>query len=387
MPHDHAGHAHLDAGSGDRRVAIAIWANALLTVAQIVGGILSGSLALIADALHNFSDMASLVIAFAARKIARRPADARMTFGYGRIEIVAALVNYTTLIIVGFYLIYEGGMRMIDPPESRRLDGGDLGWRGAGGGYADGAADVLDAEGQREHPRPVPAQPCRMLWHRSPSSRAERSSSSMTCGGSIQRSRSASRSTFCILHSPKSAARCGPDAGQPARHRRQRVSRSRGAERRGRPRCPPRASVADGGAARRRSTRHVVVTMESWDRGSKRSSSAIKSLLSDSFGITHSSAGVRATRSMRTGTPTSTATARVEKGERVTEQRPHRGCRVWFEGGSVYTRTPLKAGKMRLRGCQTVISGFEWGDDQERFFERRRPAKRAYPVNADTRYM
>ncbi|CRL09529.1 cation efflux system protein [Phaeobacter italicus] len=116
MPHDH-GHAHIDSQSGDRRVSIAIWANGLLTVAQIVGGILSGSLALIADALHNFSDMASLVIAFFARKIARRPADKRMTFGYGRVEIVAALINYTTLILIGFYLIYEGGMRMIDPPE------------------------------------------------------------------------------------------------------------------------------------------------------------------------------------------------------------------------------------------------------------------------------
>ena len=116
MPHDH-GHAHIDPESGDKRVSIAIWANALLTVAQIVGGILSGSLALIADALHNFSDMASLVIAFAARKIARRPADERMTFGYGRVEIVAALINYTTLILVGFYLIYEGVMRMIEPTE------------------------------------------------------------------------------------------------------------------------------------------------------------------------------------------------------------------------------------------------------------------------------
>ncbi|SFD97861.1 cation diffusion facilitator family transporter [Salipiger profundus] len=116
MPPDHS-HAHIDPKSGDRRVSVAIWANGLLTVAQIVGGIFSGSLALIADALHNFSDMASLVIAFAARKIARRPADERMTFGYGRIEIVAALINYTTLIVIGFYLIYEGGMRMIDPPE------------------------------------------------------------------------------------------------------------------------------------------------------------------------------------------------------------------------------------------------------------------------------
>lgn len=116
MPHDH-GHAHLDPASGDRRVSVAIWANALLTVAQISGGIYAGSLALIADALHNFSDMASLVIAFAARKIARRPADDRMTFGYGRIEIVAALINYTTLILVGFYLIFEGAIRLFEPPE------------------------------------------------------------------------------------------------------------------------------------------------------------------------------------------------------------------------------------------------------------------------------
>jgi len=116
MPHDN-GHAHIDPTSGDRRVSIAIWANALLTLAQIVGGIVSGSLALIADALHNFSDMASLVIAFAARKIARRPADERMTFGYGRIEVVAALINYTTLILVGVYLIYEGAMRLVEPTE------------------------------------------------------------------------------------------------------------------------------------------------------------------------------------------------------------------------------------------------------------------------------
>lgn len=115
MEHHH--HHHLDPESGDRRVSIAIWANGLLTLAQLVGGVLAGSLALIADALHNFSDMAALVIAFAARKIARRPADAQMTFGYGRIEIVAALINYTTLILIGAFLIYEGVMRLVDPPE------------------------------------------------------------------------------------------------------------------------------------------------------------------------------------------------------------------------------------------------------------------------------
>ena len=137
MPHDH-GHHHIDPESGDRRVSIAVWANAVLTVAQVVGGILSGSMALIADALHNFSDMASLVIAFAARKIARRPADARMTFGYGRIEIVAALINYTTLILVGFYLIYEGAMRLIDPPEV-------MGWTVVLIGFVALAVDTLTA--------------------------------------------------------------------------------------------------------------------------------------------------------------------------------------------------------------------------------------------------
>jgi cobalt-zinc-cadmium efflux system protein len=87
----------------------------LLTAAQVIGGILSGSLSLIADALHNFSDAVALIIAFFARKIARRPADARMSFGYGRAEVVAALVNYTTLVVLSAYLFYEGVMRFFEP--------------------------------------------------------------------------------------------------------------------------------------------------------------------------------------------------------------------------------------------------------------------------------
>lgn len=113
MAHNHG----IDAGKGDKRIVVAIVANLVLTGAQVIGGILAGSLALIADALHNFSDVASLMIAFVARKIARRPADGRMTFGYDRVELVAALINYTTLILIGLYLIYEGGMRFFDPPE------------------------------------------------------------------------------------------------------------------------------------------------------------------------------------------------------------------------------------------------------------------------------
>ncbi|PHQ81127.1 MAG: cation transporter [Thalassobium sp.] len=110
-----AGHHHIDADAGDRRVGAAIAVNLLLTVAQIVGGILAGSMALIADAIHNLSDAMALVIAFAARKIARRPANAEMPFGYGRIEVVAALINYTTLIIIGIYLTYEAVWRLFDP--------------------------------------------------------------------------------------------------------------------------------------------------------------------------------------------------------------------------------------------------------------------------------
>lgn len=109
------GHHHVDPDAGDRRVAVAVAVNIALTVVQIIGGILSGSLALIADALHNFSDAVSLIIAFGARKIARRPRDETMTFGYGRIEIVAALINYTTLIVIGLYLLCEAGARFIDP--------------------------------------------------------------------------------------------------------------------------------------------------------------------------------------------------------------------------------------------------------------------------------
>ncbi|MBK0329094.1 cation transporter [Rhodobacteraceae bacterium F11138] len=116
MPHDHHGHHHhIDPDAGDARVAWAVVVNVALTVAQIVGGLLSGSLALIADALHNFSDAVALVIAFAARKIARRPADGQMSFGYGRIEVVAALINYTTLIVIALYLVYEGIFRFFQP--------------------------------------------------------------------------------------------------------------------------------------------------------------------------------------------------------------------------------------------------------------------------------
>ncbi|WP_424932905.1 cation diffusion facilitator family transporter [Amaricoccus macauensis] len=111
----HHHHHHVDPEAGDGRVALAVAVNLGLTVLQVVGGVLSGSLALVADAIHNLSDALSLVIAFFARKIARRPADARMTFGYARAEVVAALINYTTLIVIGVYLVYEAIWRFFAP--------------------------------------------------------------------------------------------------------------------------------------------------------------------------------------------------------------------------------------------------------------------------------
>lgn len=117
--HAHAGHGHhhMSPDAGDRAVAAAVGVNVLLTVAEIVGGLLSGSVALIADAVHNLSDAASLGIAWFARRIGRRPTDATMTFGYKRAELVAALINLTTLVVIGIYLIYEAVERFFNPTD------------------------------------------------------------------------------------------------------------------------------------------------------------------------------------------------------------------------------------------------------------------------------
>lgn len=112
--HHHHDHQNIE-NMGDRRLGFAIVINILLTVVQVIGGVVSGSLSLIADALHNFSDASSLLIAYAARKIGRQPADQFKTFGYKRAEIIAALINLVMLAIVGLYLIYEAIWRVFDP--------------------------------------------------------------------------------------------------------------------------------------------------------------------------------------------------------------------------------------------------------------------------------
>jgi len=104
-----------ETGKSDQRLIWALLVNVILTFAQIAGGVISGSLALIADALHNFSDAVSLLIALIARKWAEKPADKNRTFGYKRAELIGAMINLTTLILIGFYLLFEAVMRIFEP--------------------------------------------------------------------------------------------------------------------------------------------------------------------------------------------------------------------------------------------------------------------------------
>ena len=99
----------------DRSLIFAVFINITLTLFQFIGGILSGSLSLLADAIHNLSDAASLSIALFARRISLKPADEAKTFGYQRAEVIAALINTTLLITISLYLIYEAFWRLLEP--------------------------------------------------------------------------------------------------------------------------------------------------------------------------------------------------------------------------------------------------------------------------------
>tara|TARA_B100001248_G_scaffold227480_1_gene185924 strand:- start:2129 stop:3007 length:879 start_codon:yes stop_codon:yes gene_type:complete len=103
MAHSH----HHDGDLDNKKLFWAVFINILLTLFQVIGGIVSGSLSLLADALHNFSDAGALAIAAIAAKIAKIPANQKMTYGYRRAEIIGALINSTSLIIIAVYLIVE----------------------------------------------------------------------------------------------------------------------------------------------------------------------------------------------------------------------------------------------------------------------------------------
>lgn len=113
--HGHHGHQHGHTDLKGRNLFISILLNILITIAQVIGGIISGSLALLSDALHNFSDVLSLVVSYIATVLARKEASAHRTFGYKRAEIIAAFVNAATLMVVAVILIVEAIERFANP--------------------------------------------------------------------------------------------------------------------------------------------------------------------------------------------------------------------------------------------------------------------------------
>lgn len=108
-------HNHQHQNLRERNLLIAIFLNIGITAAQVVGGFISGSLALLSDALHNFSDVVSLVISYLASKLSKRKASTHKTFGYKRAEILAAFINASTLVIVAVLLIIESIKRFQNP--------------------------------------------------------------------------------------------------------------------------------------------------------------------------------------------------------------------------------------------------------------------------------
>ena len=103
------------------RLVITMLLNFVITIVQIIGGIISGSLALISDALHNFSDGISIIISYIALKLKRKSNSQRHTFGLKRAEILAAVINASVLIVIYVFLFYEAFSRFSEP---RKVEAG-----------------------------------------------------------------------------------------------------------------------------------------------------------------------------------------------------------------------------------------------------------------------
>lgn len=108
-------HVHTTQRLRKRNLLLTIVINITITVAQVVGGFISGSLALISDALHNFTDVVSLVISYIASIFSYKEASENKTFGYKRAEIIAAFINACSLLVVAIFLIVEAFQRFFQP--------------------------------------------------------------------------------------------------------------------------------------------------------------------------------------------------------------------------------------------------------------------------------
>ncbi|HKQ99275.1 MAG TPA: cation diffusion facilitator family transporter [Pyrinomonadaceae bacterium] len=112
-------HSHGRAARSRRRLGIVLVLTAVYTLAEAAGGWMTGSLALLADAGHMLADVAALALALVAAWFGSRPATSSKTFGYYRLEILAALINGVVLILISFLIFYEAYKRWAHPPEVR----------------------------------------------------------------------------------------------------------------------------------------------------------------------------------------------------------------------------------------------------------------------------
>ena len=113
MSHNHS-HKHTEETS-EKNLIITMLLNFFITIAEVIGGLISGSLALISDAMHNFSDGIAIIITYIAMRLSKRPRTSKYTFGLKRVEIIAAIINASTLIIISFFLIKEAIQRFANP--------------------------------------------------------------------------------------------------------------------------------------------------------------------------------------------------------------------------------------------------------------------------------
>lgn len=116
-----SGHQHHQGSSNKRALSLALGLTGAFLIVEVIAGVLTGSLALISDAAHMFTDTAGLAIALAAIRIGERPADSRRTFGYQRFEILAAAFNAVVLFLVAAYILYEGYQRFVQPQDIQSL--------------------------------------------------------------------------------------------------------------------------------------------------------------------------------------------------------------------------------------------------------------------------
>ena len=142
------GHDHSHNDGNLRRVLLALTFTGVFMVVEVIGGILSGSLALLADAGHMLTDTMALALAAVAFKVSKKPPDARLSFGYQRFQILAAFVNGLSLLLIVAWILFEAVLRLITPEE---VEGQTMLVVAAAGLFVNIAAFIVLHGGDREN--------------------------------------------------------------------------------------------------------------------------------------------------------------------------------------------------------------------------------------------